>query len=153
MYTTNKKDREEAARIQARLADSNLRNQQQPHDNTSTPSIPQVSIDQGAHKYVLIQATPPFPGASAQHFVISKRGAAYHRNAAECLLPLLEQHGYREINVTGGGRILMDDSEQRISIFGFSYGFGQADHSIARAVVLQDPRYKDWKVTVSNDGY
>jgi hypothetical protein len=31
--------------------------------------------------------------------------------------------------------------------------FGLANHAISREVVLDDPRFKDFKVTISDEGY
>lgn len=74
-------------------------------------------------------------------------------NAAEPYVELLQERGYRDINVTGGGRIYFNAEEKIINIFGFSYGFGLADHAISKEVVEKDERYKDYDVTWSNDGY
>jgi len=65
----------------------------------------------------------------------------------------LEENGYRNINVTGGGRILRDDEEKKISVFGFSYGFGKGDHRLSKKIIEQDERFKDYIVTASDEGY
>ena len=88
-----------------------------------------------------------------EYFVTSRRGAHYHRNAAEPLIEQLESAGYYDIEVTGGGRIDLNEDEKAIKIYGFSYSFGQGNHAISREVVLDDPRYKGWDVTISNEGY
>lgn len=157
--TTNAHDLAEAAKIKARLA-------AQSETTTSASasadgskdgadsflSVPNVSIDEGAHKYVLIGARHPQSGQH-QHFVVSKHGAPYHRDAAEPAIERLEKSGYSEIDVKGGGRILLDSHQQKVSIFGFSYGFGRADHAVSQSVVEADERYKDYEVTTSNEGY
>ena len=71
--------------------------------------VPSVIIAEGAHKYVLISARPIHQkegeGESFDsYFVTSKRGAHYHRNAAEAVIERLEANGYTNINVLGGGR-------------------------------------------------
>uniref|UniRef100_A0A7S3Q5L9 14 kDa phosphohistidine phosphatase n=1 Tax=Chaetoceros debilis TaxID=122233 RepID=A0A7S3Q5L9_9STRA len=120
--------------------------------------VPSVQIAPGQHKYVLISATEPYPSGTnqrcyTQFFVTSKDGAHYHMNAAEPYVELLQERGYRDVNVTGGGRIYFNVEEKSINIFGFSYGFGLADHAISKEVVEKDERYKDYDVTWSNDGY
>lgn len=50
-------------------------------------------------------------------------------------------------SVSGGGRILRDDESKRIHIFGYSYGFGQADHQLAKDVVQQSASYREYNVT------
>lgn len=153
LLTTNEEDQAEAAKLTARLAETNYRSTQTlPSATSASPPVPSVSLDDGAHKYVLIQAEQPATG-DLQHFVISRRGAGYHRNVAEPTVYLLEQRGYRSIEITGGGRILLDDDKKKISIFGFSYGFGQADHAISKEVIEEDERYQGYDITISNEGY
>ena len=65
----------------------------------------------------------------------------------------LESNGYTNIRVTGGGRIFLDDDAKKISVFGFSYGFGLADHARSKELIQADDRYKDYDVVVSDDGY
>ena len=95
--TTNADDLAAAAALQARLSSQNSSSTNACPVNDSIPS---VSIDEGAHKYVLIKAsTPSSPDSPSliRTFVYSKRGADYHRNVAEYLVPLLERAGYFDI--------------------------------------------------------
>jgi len=169
-FTTNAKDQAEAAKLLARIASSSSSEAAAASGTTTTTSttptlrgnfspVPSVQIDDGAHKYVLVSAVEPAQrsegsaGPLRRDFVVSRRGAAYHRDAAEPLVDLLEKKGYIDIRVNGGGRIFMDETKRRISIFGYSYGFGQADHARAKEVIEADDRYKDFNITWSNDGY
>eukprot|EP00816_Leptocylindrus_hargravesii_P008168 CAMPEP_0196805508 /NCGR_PEP_ID=MMETSP1362-20130617/5297_1 /TAXON_ID=163516 /ORGANISM="Leptocylindrus danicus, Strain CCMP1856" /LENGTH=160 /DNA_ID=CAMNT_0042178493 /DNA_START=155 /DNA_END=637 /DNA_ORIENTATION=- len=157
IYTTNAEDQAKAAELRARLANSGA-SESETNDDGRWKEIKSVSIDDGAHKYVLVCATEPFPrekGAEplTRNFVTSKRGAAYHRNAAEPLVYTLEQHGFRNIQILGGGRIYCDEDEKKISIFGYSYSFGQAKHSVSKSVIESDERYSDYDVSWSNEGY
>lgn len=163
-FTTNAHDLQEAANLQARLSEYNDQASVTESASTAAPadadgsiedddSIPSVSIDAGAYKYVLITADAPSSSSRKRTFVYSKRNAQYHRNVAEHLIPQLEGGGYRDIRVKGGGRILRDDEQKRIHIFGYSYGFGRADHVVAKDVVEQSANYGGYEVTWSNDGY
>lgn len=143
-YTTNQLDRQEAEKLQTRLRTN------QPGTGLVTRKVDAVQIAKGKHKYVLIQAEN---NGKTEYFVTSRRGAHYHRNAAEPVIFELEAAGYYDIEVTGGGRIDLDEVNRTIAIFGFSYSFGLANHAISREVVLDDPRYKDFTVTISNEGY
>ena len=156
-YTTNEQDLKEAADIQNRL----LSRAQQTIEDTDTnnnnatvnnDNIPSVSLDEGAYKYVLITANPPSTNQS-RTFVYSKRNASYHKDVAQYLLPILEGERYTNIRIKGGGRILRDIIDKKIHIFGYSYGFGAADHSLAKSIVDQCEEYKGYTVTWSNDGY
>jgi phosphohistidine phosphatase len=166
-HTTNEHDLAEAAKLQAQLLEdqvNNSNNAEPPHrpsvqatSQQQCRALPSVSIDSGAYKYVLITALPPNSKKdsddSLEIFVHSKRGAHYHRNVAEPLIPILKQSGYEKIRINGGGRILRDDEKKYIKIFGYSYGFGQADHALAKDVVEKSGKFAGYSITWSNDGY
>ena len=124
-------------------------------DDADAPynQIPRVEIAPGAHKYVLISAHAPTDPPEKRWFVVSKRGAQYHANAAEPFVDRLEGAGYRDIRVTGGGRINYQPDERIINIFGYSYGFGLADHKLSKKVVEEDGRWVGYAVEWSNEGY
>jgi hypothetical protein len=103
-YTTNEEDQREAARLQQRLR-ANLTT------GKVTKRVDPVQIAKGRHKYVLIQAEND---GETEYFVTSRKGAHYHRNAAEPLIYELEAAGYSDINVTGGGRIDFDEVNKTI---------------------------------------
>jgi phosphohistidine phosphatase len=148
-FTTNDHDQQEVARLQARLKSGATR-----HTGsvpTGSVGLPSVEICEGTHKYV--QITASYDGREEQVFVVSRRNAAYHRNAAEPFIAKLEKHGYHDIEVAGGGRVSLDEARKKISIYGFSYGFGKANHALSVEVVQADPRYQDYDVTWSDDGY
>lgn len=147
-HTTNDEDQEEVAKLKSRL--KNASKTKAGIDKNLDPPLPSVEIDEGVNKYVLMKAE--FHG-DEYHIVTSKFGAKYHRNAAEPMIAKLENAGYTDIEVTGGGRIALNSLAKEISIYGFSYGFGLADHSVSREVVLRDQRYRHFKVTISDEGY
>ena len=161
-FTTNEEDQREAKRLQDRLrrAYLGLDDQDEPAaapTTTTTPApsfkkIPNVSIAEGPHKYVLISALLP-DNSERQHFVVSKKHAQYHRNAAEPFVEKLERARYRGISVLGGGRINLNTEMKTMSIYGYSYGFGLADHALSKSVVEKDPRYEGFEITWSNEGY
>ena len=149
--TTNAQDQTEASALKARLAQQSQRDSFG-HHGSFRPVKP-VQIDPGAHKYVLICARAPTNDGQDRYFVTSKRGASYHRDVAAPFVQELEEHGYQHIQIVGGGRINLDNDAKKISIFGFSYGFGQPDHDISKRVVHTDSRYADYDITTSNEGY
>ena len=158
-YTTNAHDLAEAAKLQSQLEDDDANinnNEPSQQQQAATYRIPSVSIDSGAYKYVLITAKQPNNNNNNNKdeiFVHSKRGAHYHRNVAEPLIPILQQSGYTNIRINGGGRILRDDDDKIIKIFGYSYGFGRADHALAKDVVEKSGKFVGYSITWSNDGY
>lgn len=164
-YTTNAVDQAEAARLKEYLANDAI---EAKRDNVAAAtvdilrnnSISFVSIDEGKHKYVLMKATVGNDDdddgkqqLESHMFVISRRGAHYHRNVAEWYIPKLQNLGFSKIEIQGGGRIIRDDLNKKIKVFGYSYGFGQADHLLATRVIRSDKRFRSYDVTWSNDGY
>lgn len=157
MYTTNEEDQLEAARLQRRLQGANDGDDVDvDHGNdefiSNKNQIPNVSIDEGAHKYVLLSAILP-GGGERQHFVVSQTDAEYHRSVAEPYVEALERRGYKSIRILGGGRIALSHAKKTISIYGYSYGFGLADHSLSKSIVEKDPKYEKYNITWSNEGY
>ena len=59
----------------------------------------------------------------------------------------MESEGYSDIRIKGGGRILRDDASKKVHIFGYSYGFGRADHEMAKEVVEKSINYSGYTVT------
>ncbi|VEU41819.1 unnamed protein product [Pseudo-nitzschia multistriata] len=156
-FTTNEEDQREAAKLQARLRnaasddDGNGNNGEIDSAATYHP-IPNVTMAEGKHKYVLMSAVLP-NSSERQNFVVSSAFASYHRDAAEPMVAALESSGYKSVAITGGGRISLDTNKRSISVYGFSYGFGLADHALSVSVIKNDERYKDFDVTWSNEGY
>ena len=98
MATTNAEDLQKAEQLQRRLQASEDDDNDDDSLGTDTGNrIPNVTIDEGAHKYVLISAILPGGKGERQYFVFSKRGAEYHRNAAEPMVDSLENSGYSNI--------------------------------------------------------
>jgi phosphohistidine phosphatase len=151
-FTTNEEDQRKAAELKARLADDSKDSHPAAVHSNDYVRVPNVSIDEGTHKYVLISARLP-GGTERQNFVTSRRGAEYHQNAAEPFVEALERNNYTSIRITGGGRIALDNDNKTCSIYGYSYGFGLADHALSKAVVESDSRYLDFDITCSNEGY
>ena len=51
----------------------------------------------------------------------------------------------------GGGRIRHESRDKRIKVYGYSMGFGRADHT--KAVELLKKAYPGYQIEWSNDGY
>lgn len=107
--------------------------------------IPIVSLDEGACKYVLVTAISL--SNQPRTFVLSRKNYQHHVTVAMDFLPKLRSQSYRDIQIAGGGRILRDDNDMKIHIFGCSYGFGQADHELAKELVEHSVRYRGYQVT------
>ena len=84
-------------------------------------AVSAVSLDVGANKYVLVSAVTP-SASSRNFFVRSSATAEYHKDAADPLVSELMRKGWRNVDITGGGRILLDEGAKKVVVFGFSYG-------------------------------
>lgn len=113
--------------------------------------IPDVDIDpKGKFKYILIEVTDP-ETKEKKHIVRGYKDCPYHVD----ILEKVEQDILKvkcRANCVGGGRILHKPEVKAIFIFGYSQGFGRADHTITQKLVQSKyPDYTD--VTWSNEGY
>ena len=122
MFTTSEEDKRDAARLKEKL--KLTQSGTSPPATSGFHKVPNVTLADGAHKYVLMSAIVP-GGGERQNFVVSKRGASYHKDAAEPMVESLMRSGYKSIDILGGGRILLDEEKKKISIFGYSYSFGR----------------------------
>ncbi|XP_071568289.1 sex-regulated protein janus-A-like [Temnothorax nylanderi] len=63
----------------------------------------------------------------------------------------IKKHAGLQANCVGGGRIEHDPDEKTIKVYGYSQGFGKADHQIS--VELLKKKYPTYNITWSDDGY
>jgi len=130
-------------------------------DNAVKPSKlletwPAAVIDpEGTFKYVLIEAyaTDPENPESDEHrklLVRGNRGAEYHANAYDDEEELLMAKGL-DCQCLGGGRILHEPDKKYIKVYGYSMGFGRADHT--KTVEVLQKKYPDYNIEWSDDGY
>ena len=95
-------------------------------------------------------------GDSPQEKEISKllvRGyswAEYHADIYDAEEEKLRKNGL-DGQCLGGGRIIHNPNEKYLKVYGYSMGFGKADHTKTVEVLKQ--RYPDYKIEWSNDGY
>ncbi|XP_078489231.1 14 kDa phosphohistidine phosphatase-like [Ciona intestinalis] len=110
-------------------------------------AIPDVKIETGTFKYIQIKVS----SKSSEKIII--RGlveAEYHADIFDEESPKIEALGFDTICI-GGGRIKHEPSCKKIVVYGYSVGFGRAEHSIT--VDKLKPHYPGYNITWSNDGY
>jgi len=112
-------------------------------------AVPDVDIDSsGRFKYVLIKC---HIGDEEKFIVRGYKWAGFHADVYDQVWERLEGLGI-ETECMGGGRITHDPEKKQIKIFGYSQGFGLADHAkSAELIKKQYPDYSD--ITWSNEGY
>ncbi|GMI46042.1 hypothetical protein TrCOL_g13585 [Triparma columacea] len=159
--TTSDADVKNVQRIKESLALSNASNS---HSNTapcssgtddlsqkSIPKVKEVSIEEGANKYVLV--TGRDENNEEKVFVYSRISANYHADVAGPLTEELSSLNYSNIEVLGGGRILLDSSLKKLVVYGYSYGFGMADHAVTVGAIIQTGEYEGYDIEHNNEGY
>ena len=116
---------------------------------------PSVRIDKGVFKYVLIEAYATDPGTDTEHSKLLVRGlvsAEYHADVYEHEEELLRKSsGGLDCQCLGGGRILHEPQRKYIKVYGYSVGYGKADHT--KRVELLKKHYPNYEIEWSDDGY
>ena len=116
-------------------------------------SIPQVEIDpNGRFKYVLAKV---YTSSNAgdddfQYFVRGFQWGAFHADIFEKFEAQIAALGL-SAECIGGGRIMHHADAKKLEVFGYSQGYGRADHSIAADLLKK--RYPDYCITTSDEGY
>ncbi|XP_071522743.1 14 kDa phosphohistidine phosphatase-like isoform X2 [Panulirus ornatus] len=115
--------------------------------------VADVDIDSGTFKYVLIKVHhSPEGGPEVSKFITrGYRSAGFHSDVYDQVTPNIEKMGL-DCECVGGGRIHHDVDKKIIEVYGYSQGFGRADHRIT--VDLLKAKYSGYdKISYSNDGY
>lgn len=116
-------------------------------------SIPSVLIDNGGvFKYVLIKVHKKEEGAdeSEKYVVRGFKWGPYHADIYEETQEKIEKLGF-ETECVGGGRIEHNADEKKLKVYGYSQGYGKADHQVTTELLKKD--YPDYNISWSNDGY
>uniref|UniRef100_A0A0A9ZD48 Sex-regulated protein janus-A n=2 Tax=Lygus hesperus TaxID=30085 RepID=A0A0A9ZD48_LYGHE len=125
----------------------------------STPSplldqVPDVEIDpEGRFKYVLIRVYAPTTRDGNEPSKMVVRGnarGAYHADIYDETMQTLVKLNL-DSECVGGGRIEHHPAQKIIKIYGYSQGFGKADHEISSELVKK--AFPDYNVTWSDEGY
>ena len=144
-FTTNDADQEHAASLNASGAAASS-------SGTAFALFPACDVKEGTFKYVLIRAS----GADGTEKLLVRAGPGdYHADVAEPTMEGLRGAGL-EATVLGGGRIAYDPAAAppapHVRIYGFSYGFGKADHAVS-AEVCRAHFGADTRLEWSDEGY
>lgn len=130
-------------------------------DTSSTSSwlgdlVPQVIIDQGVFKYILLRLTDQQSGRS-KLLVRGAAAAAYHNHILQHTKTQVQQidsQGQLKLDVLGGGRIEHHPEQGVVSVYGYSAAFGPAVHEVTVGLLRRGyPFYEAECITCSYEGY
>ena len=108
-----------------------------------------VDIDpSGKFKYVLIKLH--HDDNTSKLLVRGYAWGEYHDDIYQKTLELAMKSGL-DTECLGGGRISHDPEKREIFVYGYSVGYGRADHT--QTVKLIQKKYPSYKVDWSNEGY
>lgn len=111
-------------------------------------SIPDVIIDDGTFKYVLIGLESE--SGVGKSIVRGTAEAEYHADIYERYSPSIEALGF-DTRPLGGGRIAHNSEQKTLKVYGYSVAYGRADHSITKKILGE--KYPAYQITTSNEGY
>ncbi|WIA32279.1 hypothetical protein OEZ86_003125 [Tetradesmus obliquus] len=118
--------------------------------------VPQVEVDEGVFKYVLLRLTDSSSGRS-KLLVRGAAAAAYHNHILQHTKGQLQKlcpQGTLQLDVLGGGRIEHHADQKVISVYGYSAAFGPAVHEVTAALLQRwYPFYDASSITWSYEGY
>lgn len=126
-----------------------------PKQMTSFDSIPSVEIDpEGTFKYILIKlyekGVKNEDGSEKfKYLVRGKASCEWHGDIYDLFNSNLSKK--LDTECVGGGRIKHNPEEKKIFIYGHSQGFGKADHSITKQLLVE--KYPDYAIDWSDEGY
>ncbi|XP_032674999.1 14 kDa phosphohistidine phosphatase-like [Odontomachus brunneus] len=106
--------------------------------------------DRGRFKYILIDVKDTINNASKQ-VVRGYVRAQWHADIFDEVSEQVKKHSGLKANCVGGGRIEHHPDDKLIKVYGYSQGFGKADHRVS--VELLKKKFPDYNVTWSDDGY
>ncbi|KAL5012004.1 hypothetical protein ScPMuIL_010555 [Solemya velum] len=120
--------------------------------NPKLASIKDVDIDKhGKFKYILIKVHDPEKDREFKHIVRGTNKAEYHADIYDGVVSEIEKKNL-DCECVGGGRINHEHSKKHIQIYGYSQGYGRAEHAITAHILRRKFSNYD-EITWHNDGY
>ncbi|XP_017953686.1 sex-regulated protein janus-A [Drosophila navojoa] len=121
--------------------------------NRAFDSIPLVDVDKkGIFKYVLIKiyGNEDCAETSEKLVVRGYSDCQFHSDIYERMMEICKKNGL-DSECLGGGRIEHDPEKKYMKVYGFSQGFGKADHVESKRIL--QTKYKDYEIETTDEGY
>ncbi|XP_017789414.1 PREDICTED: sex-regulated protein janus-A-like [Habropoda laboriosa] len=113
--------------------------------------VSDVDIDgHGRFKYILINVHDEANSVN-KSIVRGYARSQWHADIFDVVEKELKKIGGLRCKCLGGGRIEHDPDERTLKVYGYSQGFGKADHQVS--VALLKKKYPDYTITCSDEGY
>ncbi|XP_015126832.1 14 kDa phosphohistidine phosphatase [Diachasma alloeum] len=114
--------------------------------------IPDVDIDpNGVFKYILVHVHDD-NNKQSKPIVRGYARCQWHADIYDEIGNELKKYGAGlDTECVGGGRIDHSAEGKTIKVYGYSQGFGKADHEVS--VGLLKKKYPDYGITCSDEGY
>ncbi|XP_026191710.1 uncharacterized protein LOC34619793 [Cyclospora cayetanensis] len=116
-----------------------------------TKSLQAVIVGEGSQKYTLIRIPKQDDMVGDVYLVRGDPKAEYHYQTALETLNSLQSRNIMS-DVTGGGRMDVLKDDRKVQIYGYSYQYGAADHSIT-AKMMKEHLGDEFLVSFGNYGY
>ncbi|XP_071802690.1 14 kDa phosphohistidine phosphatase-like [Asterias amurensis] len=119
--------------------------------NPLLDSVEDVDIDEsGTFKYILVKVWP-LDDEKTFKYIVRGYNLEYHADIQEQIKPKFNKMKI-DCFCVGGGRIEHNPQDKSILVYGYSMGYGQANHSIT--VEKLKAKYPDYtSITFNNEGY
>ncbi|KAH8417538.1 hypothetical protein KR222_001660, partial [Zaprionus bogoriensis] len=116
--------------------------------------VPSVDIDdKGIFKYILIKVCGDEIADGSEPSKNIVRGYAdctWHADIYDRVQATCKKDGL-DTECLGGGRIEHNPDKKYLKVYGYSQGFGKADHAESRRIL--QAKFKDYEIEITDEGY
>ncbi|XP_008207477.1 sex-regulated protein janus-A isoform X2 [Nasonia vitripennis] len=115
--------------------------------------VEEIDIDSdGVFKYILIEVKEKGKNDNVKKIVRGYARCHWHADIFDETEAVLKKISPNlKANCVGGGRIQHDAADKKLKVYGYSQGFGKADHEVSVSILKK--KYSDYDITWSDEGY
>ncbi|CAF3441344.1 unnamed protein product [Rotaria socialis] len=114
--------------------------------------VPDVDIGEaGCFKYILIEVRDRGTTFNQSKLVVRGDAACgFHADVLDIMEEQIDKAKLK-LDCKGGGRIRVNPQKRIISVYGYSMGFGRADHD--KTVEILKKQYPQWTIEITDEEY